>query len=76
MSVTVVLRVECDAFRGEKIKKKCAAHAEFDASNIRDARIAAEDGGWCFNTAGKIDKAFCPHCGPSKMPQCYAKVNR
>lgn len=76
MPVLVVLRVSCDAFHGEKVRRKCDASAEFEAANIRDARIAAEDARWCFNTAGKKDKAYCPAHGPKIMPQCYSKASR
>lgn len=75
MTVLVVLRVSCDAF-GQKVgnlTKRCLENGEFEAPNIRDARLAAEDALWCFDTTGKRDKAYCPKHGPQMKPHLYSQ---
>lgn len=78
MPVVVVLRVSCDAF-GQKIgnlRKRCLADSEFEGKNVREAKIAAEEAGWCFTLENAKDKVFCPKHGPELRPHLYRKVSR
>lgn len=79
MSVTVILRVKCDASvskPGSKLKKKCDRHDEFEADNIVYAKRKAEDAGWRFILHYTKDHTLCPDCGPAIVPQYYRKVQR
>lgn len=74
MSVSVIVRVKCDASvsqKGSKIKRKCGNHDEFEAANIVFAKRAAEDAGWRFLTHLSPDKCLCPECGPDILPYQY-----
>lgn len=74
MSISVILRVKCDGFQPlGKVKKKCARHGEFEDLNVRDAKIAAEDEGWCFGLKAAKDVCFCSECGPRERPYLYRK---
>lgn len=79
MSVSVIVRVTCDASvsrPGSKLKKKCGSHGEFEAANIVYAKRAAEDAGWRFVLHFTKDHILCPECGPAIVPQYYTKVSR
>lgn len=79
MSVSVIVRVKCDASvnqSGSKIKRKCGNHAEFEAANIVYAKRAAEDAGWRFILHYTKDHTLCPDCGPEIVPHYYRKVQR
>lgn len=76
MPVSVIVRVSCDASvkkPGSQIKKKCGAHAEFEAANIVYAKRAATDAGWCFTMRFTKDIVLCPECGPEITPEYYGK---
>lgn len=76
MSVSVIVRVSCDASvakAGSKIKKKCGRHDEFEAANVFAAKKAAIDAGWCFTMRYTKDIILCPDCGPEIMPHYYGK---
>lgn len=76
MSVSVIVRVKCDASLGKsgsRIKKKCGNHGEFEAANIVKAKWLAEDAGWRFLTHLTPDRTLCPDCGPSILPYQYGK---
>lgn len=76
MTVSVILRVACDASvkkPGSQIKKKCGRHDEFEGPNVFDAKKAATDAGWCFTMRYTKDIILCPDCGPAIMPHYYGK---
>lgn len=76
MTAKVTLHVSCDAWlkkSGSSLKRRCPASASFEAPNIRDAKIAAEEAGWAFTLDNSHDKVMCNECGPEIKPYMYGR---